>query len=247
MNPWASKINPWYAQPLTDASKDAKLRAVLSIAAERVIYGRQAIIVSWVVFGLGLALLCVSIVGWVLILPLKTIQNEIWVADQTTGIIAHPVRLEDAAVTFSKTNEEHYLRQYVEAREQWMPERDIEDDHIVKVMSSPEEQTRLNFDRLKPDSNAKSIGPTGHVVCENYRFYQQATDKDSQTKRYLVRFNRTVWRNGNKEASEPWSASVDFQWHPERAMSPADREINPGGFVEIAYSSKSELPATRRE
>ncbi len=77
MNPWVSKINPWYAQPLTDASKDAKLRAVLSIAAERVIYGRQAIIVSWVVFAVALALLCVSIVGWILILPLKTIQGVV--------------------------------------------------------------------------------------------------------------------------------------------------------------------------
>jgi hypothetical protein len=34
---------------------------------------------------------------------------------------------------------------------------------------------------------------------------------------------------------------------PGAGNEPADREINPGGFVEIAYSSKSELPATRRE
>ena len=58
------KMKSRYAQPLTDASKDAKLRAVLSIAAERVIYGRQAIIVSWVVFAVALALLsCRSSVG----------------------------------------------------------------------------------------------------------------------------------------------------------------------------------------
>lgn len=246
-NTWISKISPWTAQPLTDATKDAKLRAVLSLHAERVIYGRQAIIICWTVFVLGFVMICVSIFGWVMVLPLKTIQNEIWVADSSTGIISRPLRLEDAPTKFGAAVEQHFLSQYNKARREWIPELDRENDHLAKIMSSPEEQARINVERLKPDSDPVAIGQAGHTTIDNVRFFPQFTDKDSNTRRYLLRFQRTVWRGANKEASEPWTATIDFQWHPEWVMLPADRDQNPGGFVAIAYSAKSDLPDQRRQ
>jgi hypothetical protein len=39
-----SKISPWTAKPLSDAAKNAKFRAVMDLAAERVILGRSAIV-----------------------------------------------------------------------------------------------------------------------------------------------------------------------------------------------------------
>lgn len=245
-NPWVSKINPWSAQPLTEASKDAKLRAVLNLAAERVIYGRQAIVVSWTVFGLGLAFFVISIAGWVMVLPLKTIQNNMWVADSSTGIISRPLRLEDAPTHFGPAMEQHALHQYLLARERWIPETDREDDHLAKVMSSAEEQARINASRQKPDHPAVALGGAGHVEIENVRYFPQFMDKDSQTRRYLVRYQRTTWRGNNKESTEPWTASIDFSWHPEREMMAADRDLNPGGFVAIAYTSNSDLPDTKR-
>lgn len=247
MNPWVSKISPWTAQPLTEASRDAKLRAVLSVAAERVIYGRQMIIVCWTVFGCGITLICVSIFGWVMLFPLKTIQNNMWIADQSTGIISKPLSLEDAPTHFGPAMEEHALHQYLLARERWIPETDREDDHQAKIMSSPEEQARINASRAKPDSNAVAIGSAGHIEIDNDHYFPQFMDKDSETRRYLVRFRRVVWRGSNQEPSEPWSATVDFAWHPERAMNPADRRDNPGGLVVVAYTAKSDIPDQRRQ
>lgn len=239
--PWLSKISPWVAQPLTDAAKDAKVRSVLSLHAERVIYGRSAIITGWTMGGFGAAMMGISIWGWVMVLPLKTIQNEIWVADASTGIIAKPLTLEDAPKKFGTATEEHYLLQYLQARERWIPEMDRQNDHIAKIMSSPEEQARINEGRLRQEHNAVAIGKAGHVEIENVHYFPQATDKDSDTRRYLIRFQRTVWRGSNKESSEPWTNTTDFQWHPERAMTPADRADNPGGFVAISFTSNSDF------
>ena len=45
--------SPWTAKPLTDASKNAKFRAVMDLSAERVILGRSAIVIGWVLGGVG--------------------------------------------------------------------------------------------------------------------------------------------------------------------------------------------------
>jgi hypothetical protein len=55
-----SKILPWTAKPLSDAAKNAKFRAVMDLAAERVILGRSAIVTGWAIGGVGVA--CFA--GW---------------------------------------------------------------------------------------------------------------------------------------------------------------------------------------
>lgn len=245
--PWKSKINPWVARPLTDDAKDAKVRQTLSLHAERVILGRSAIIAGWTMGGLGCFMMTVSVVGWVLVLPLKTIQNEIWVADSSTGIIAKPLSIEDAPRSFGGAIDEHFLHQYILAVERWVPETDREDDHLAKIMSSADRQAQINSDRLRPDRAQIAVGNAGHVEIENPHYFQQPPDEETNTRRYLVRFTRTVWRGSAVESREPWTASVAFQWHPERNMTPGDRALNPGGFVDISYSSESDNKDTKRK
>jgi type IV secretory pathway component VirB8 len=67
------------------------------------------------------------------------------------------------------------------------------------------------------------------------------------TRSYLVQYDRTVWHGATKDATKPWSATVDFQWHPGLPMRPDDRTDNPGGFQVIAYSAKSDTPDERRQ
>lgn len=238
--PYKGRINPWIAQELTEAAKDAKVRATLNLYAESVIYSRSFIMGGWAMAGLGSAMMAVSVWGWVHILPLKTVENVIWVADSSTGIIAKPLSMEDAPKYFGAATEEHYLRQYVMAMERWVPEIDQEQDHISKIMSSREVQAWINDRRLKPESNQIAVGNAGRVDIENFHYFPKFVDKASDTRSYLVRYQRTVWRGTNRESSEPWSASVEFQWHPGAQMNPADRVDNPGGFVAIAYTADSD-------
>jgi type IV secretion system protein VirB8 len=242
-----SKINPWVAKPLTEAAKNRHFRAVMDLAAERVILGRSAIVTGWVIGGIGVTCLAASIFGWVTILPLKTTEVKFFLVDQSTGIIGEPVGLQDAPRIFGAAVEQQYLRQYVMAREAWVPQMDQENDHVAKLMSSPDEQARIAEARKAATSNAIALGKDGHARIENVRFHPLTVGNDGETRRYLVQFERTVWHGANKDPTRPWSATIDFQWRPELKMLPSDRAINAGGVQIINYSASSDTPDTKRQ
>jgi type IV secretory pathway component VirB8 len=241
-----AKILPWRAKPLAEAAKSAKFRAVMNLSAERVILGRSAILAGWTIGGIGVACFAASIFGWVTLLPLKTSEVKFYLVDKSTGIIGVPVGLQDAPKLFNAAVEEQALKQYVEAREAWVPEMDERNDRITKLMSTPDEQARYAASRKSPLSPVNALGKDGNVGLDNFRFHSLTATKDG-THRYLVQFQRTVWRGGTLDGSAPWSATVDFQWHPELPMLPADRADNPGGFQVLNYSASSDAPDQRRQ
>jgi type IV secretory pathway component VirB8 len=242
-----SKLNPWTAKPLTDAAKNAKFRAVMDLSAERVILGRSAIIAGWTIGGVGVACLAASVAGWVALMPLKTTVVKFFLVDKSTGIIGAPVGIEDAPKLFGAAVEQQYLHSYIEAREAWVPEMDEYNDHLTKLMSTPAEQARYADSRNAPTGPVRALGKDGHVSLQNFRFHPLAIGKDGETRRYLVQFDRTVWHGENKDPTQPWSATVDFQWHPGLSMLPADRTDNPGGFQVLSYSASSDTPDKTRE
>jgi type IV secretory pathway component VirB8 len=242
-----SKINPWTAKPLTDATKNAKFRAVMDLSAERVILGRSAIVTGWVIGAVGVACLAASVAGWVTLMPLKTTVVKFFLVDKSTGIIGEPVGIEDAPKIFGAAVEQQYLHLYIEAREGWVPEMDEYNDHLTKLMSTPAEQARYADSRTSPTGPARTLGKDGHVSLQNFRFHPLAIGKDGETRRYLVQFDRTVWHGANKEPTQPWSATVDFQWHPELSMLTSDRTDDPGGFQVLGYSASSDTPDKSRE
>lgn len=243
----ASKLNPWTAKPLTDASKSRHFKAVMDLSAERVILGRSAIIAGWTIGVVGAAIGVAGMVCAATLFPLKTTEVRFFLVDQSTGIIGQPVGLQDAPKIFGAAVEQQYLRRYVEAREGWVPELDEYNDHIAKLMSSPDEQARISDDRNQPTSPVKTLAKDGHIQIENLRFFPRTLAKDGVTRSYLVRFNRTVWHGATKDPIQTWTATVDFAWHPSLPMLPDDRTINPGGFQAVAYSAHSDTPETRRQ
>ena len=92
----------------------------------------------------------------------------------------------------------------------------------------------------KPTSPPKALGRAGFVQIENFRYHRQAVLEKSGTRRYLVQFDRTVWRGSDKVSAQTWSATVDFQYHPELPMSPRDRDDNLIGLQVLAYSASSD-------
>jgi type IV secretory pathway component VirB8 len=241
------KIAPWRAQPLSEAAKSAHFRQVMDLSAERILIGRSAVIAGWSVGAAGAVMLAASVAGWMMFLPLKTTDVKFLVVDKQTGIISQPIRLADAPKTFSEAVAEQYLKRYVSAREEWVPEMDPRNDHLAKLMSTPAEQARYEASRNEATSPIKAVGPAGHVSVENFRFHKLATGKDG-TIRYLVQFDRTVWRDGFRDQPlpQPWSATVDFQWHPGVPIAPADLVDNPGGMQVLAYSASPDTPELRR-
>ena len=241
-----SRILPWTARPLSKASKEAKFRAVMDHKADRVLMGRSALVAAWVVGGTGAACLVASSVVVASLFPLKKTEVDFFIADQSSGIISRPVSIEDAPKTFSIVNDAYYLRRYIEAREGWVWETDQQRDHLVKLMSTPDEQARIEADRKKPTAVGRRLGKDSHVIVENFRFHQQPAGR-AGTRTYIVQFDSTVWHGSNPDRTEVWTAAVDFQWHPELPMKPDDRTNNAGGMQVLAYSAASTNPDQHRE
>jgi type IV secretion system protein VirB8 len=241
------RINPWKAVPLSEKNKEAKFQGIMDGMVERVMVGKTAIVTGWALSMLGAGMLSVSIFGWYMLLPLKTIESDFWLVDKSTGIISRPVGISDAPKLFGAFVEQHYLRLYLEARENWVPEMDQRADHVVKIMSSPDEQARYAAWRKSPQSPMLEIGKDGHVEVDRVRYLPQAMDAASGTRRYLVLFDRTIWHEGNKGPTVPWSATIDFKWLPQLPMQVDDRTDNPGGFQAINYARSSDAPDLKRQ
>ena len=243
-----SKISPWLAKPLAEAAKQPHFRAVMDLRAHSVLLSHSWLIAGWVVGGVGVACLGASIFGWITVLPLAHTEYVFEDVDRSTGIITKAVGLEDAPTLFHAASERHYLRLYIAGRESWVPEDDISNDHLVKIMSRPDEQARYAAWRTSPNSPMTMFvkDRDAHVSIENFR-YNSMPSGSKETRRYLVQFDRIVWKGSARDSSQVWTATVDFQWHPELPMKPADRDLNTGGFQAIAYSANSDTPDQRRQ
>jgi len=237
-----ARFAPWRAQALSQAAKDKHFRNVMDLQAESVLLGRSAIIAGWVIGGVGAAAFIASIAGWLMILPLKTTEMKFYEVDRSTGIIGVPVSLEDAPKLFSEATDHEYLKRYIMACEQWVPDVDRQNDRLCKLMSTPEQQASYMARRAKPTSTPKTIGKAGHVELDNFRFHPQATDKTTGTHRYWVQFDRSVWKGSNLEETKTWSASVDFKYQPEREMVPQDRDDNRSGLQVSSFTVTSDTP-----
>ena len=227
------KITPWAARPLSEAAKNAKHQQALELVATNVLLGRHAIIAGWSVGAVGALLAAVSMACWYMLLPLKTTEYVLQLIDRTTGVISKPVGLEDAPKLFPQSTDEHYLWQYLLACESWVPENDRQNDHICKIMSSPDRQARYQEWRDSPASPMNTLGRDGHIDIDHLYFYPRK--KEQSTLNYLVVFNRTAWRGTSRLETQTWTADFAFQYHPELPMLPDDRKINAPGMVVISY------------
>lgn len=238
------KFPSWLAVPLTDEAKSAKFRETMSQHAERQLYGHAAIRSGWAVGITGAVCILASVWGWCEIL-VNWPQPEVrfYVVDRTSGYVGPATTAKGAPALFSEATDHEHLQRYIAAREGWVAEDDRSNDYLVKLMSRRDEQERYAAWRKLPTSPLNAIGKNGHVETHNYRWHPlcgtpgtERCGAKSDLKRYLVQFDRVVWLSG-ASGTKGWSATVDFEYHPELPMKPTDRDLNSAGFQVIAYSA----------
>jgi type IV secretory pathway component VirB8 len=54
---------------------------------------------------------------------------------------------------------------------------------------------------------------------------------------YEARFYKTEAKEGASPRTQPWTATVDFQFHPKLAISSQDVTLNPDGLQVGSYSA----------
>jgi len=230
-------MNAWRSRPVTPEEKQSHFEGVRSYAQELRAMGASQRRAGWMVGLAGAGIGVVGILCAATAFPLKRTEVRFIQVDSSTGYVGPSLAATDAPKLFNEQTALHYLRQYVEAREGYVPQTDDLNFHRVAIMSSPDEQIRYAASRKEPLAPVSVLGKSGSVRVENFHFSKVGSGKDN-TLVYLARYDRTIDRGGTPDKKQPWSAMVQFQWHPELTMSSADRQINPAGFWVIAYQAQ---------
>lgn len=219
----------------------ASYRRAVDLNSERALLGRSAIIAGFVAGMVGVAALVVTVVMIVLFLPLRRTEGVFYQVDRSTGIISQPVSLKDAPVLFEEATDRHYLSLYLQARLGYVADLDRRADHLVKIMSAPAEQARYVDERAKAIAD-KSFGRDGTALIEHIRFFNDHVGGAGRAYTILAERVTVV---GGRPVRTPYTIHATFEWHPDLPMLPEDRDLNPGGFQMVSFTSTNEAEQSK--
>jgi type IV secretory pathway component VirB8 len=223
------------ARPLTVSERSATYADALSFYGERERMKRGFAKLGWVVGGVGMVAITASAIGWTIMLPLKSTELRFIVDNKATGDMTYTVRADEAEALFGTKEAEHFLAQYVENREGYVPETDKRHWDVIREMSSAEVFVEYTGWRKTDLSPVKQLGAAGHVKISDISFTPHGKG-DNGTFEYTVRFRRQEVRDDTVGPVKPFSTVIDFQWHPKAAQTVQEGIDNPGGMVVVAYS-----------
>jgi type IV secretion system protein VirB8 len=228
------------AQPMTAAAKEALFQQAGGFQAEREMLARRALTTGWWVGGIGAAIGVAGMICAATLFPLKTRDVAYIAVDQTSGSVGEMTSPKDAPKLFNETTIEGALRTYVELRENYLFETDSVAFHRVTIMSAPDEQVRFKAAHDEPLAPARALRDKGYVRVDDFHFYKVGTGK-AATLQYLVVFTRKEMRAGQPVPlkGDAYSATIDFQFHPEYPMAAQDRQLNWVGLQVLSYQTQA--------
>jgi len=236
-----SEVNRWQAEPLTPEMREQHYAASESFAGELAQTGRAYRRTGYVVGIAGSAIGVLGLVcaAWMFTRPVPP-QHYIEV-DSSTGWTGETVGPQDAPKLFNDRVTESALRSYIEDREAFVPETDDLAFHRVAIKSTPDEQTRYaakHDPRRSPDTAPFVVyGRSGFSRVDNFHMTKRGMDPKTRTFDYVVHFFKTDAKQGQVSIPKPWTAEMQFQFHPELSMSQPDRLLNETGLQVVSYTS----------
>jgi type IV secretory pathway component VirB8 len=232
-------IEPAHTQQLHPDDREFQYRETLDFAQAERRLRRRVGMAGWIVGGVGATIGLVSVCSLIVILPLKTTEVRFVEVDTSTGWVGEAAGATDAPKMFSEQVAAHFLRAYVDAREGYVPETDQVRWDAVRAMSSTDEFEGYKAWRKTDVAPVKQFNLSGHVDVFNFNVGKPIKGKND-TFSYVVRFDRREIKGQAVGPIKHWTATVDFQWHPEIVMGAQDRLINPAGMQVISYKSDQE-------
>jgi len=242
-----SDLTAWRVEPLTPEMREQHFADSRSFAGEIERIGRSNRRLGFVVgcSGMAIGVLGMVCAAWMFTRPIPP-QRYIEV-DSSTGWVGETIGPQDAPKLFNDRVVESALRSYVEDREAFVPETDDLAFHRVAIKSLPDEQARyaLAHDPRRSPATAPFVvyGRGGFARVDNFHMTKRGMDPKTKTYDYVVHFFKADAKGGQL-AVRPWTAEMQFQFHPELPMNQPDRLLNETGLQVVAYSAypDSEAP-----
>ena len=228
-----------HAVPVHPDERERLFKETLSFHAAEKVLQRRFNRAGWIVGSIGALLGLAAVAAVVVLLPLKQTTVKWIEVDSATGWVGEVAGAADAPRLFGERVAGHFLRQYLEAREGYVPETDQLQWDTVRAMSSADEMENYKAWRRTELAPVRQLAMGGHVDVFNFnpdRLLKGASETYSCT----VRFDRPVIKGASIGHTEHWVATVDFQWHPEMTMSSQDAQLNYAGMQVIAYKAEQQ-------
>lgn len=187
--------------------------------------------------GLGL-LLALETAAVTLMLPLKTTVPYVIELDRETGAASILEVSDGKPLPASDIQDKYWLSQYVLARESY-DYRTLENDYIkVRELSLPQvfEPYASQFGD-KADSLEKRLGDAKQYRIELVSVVPNGNGIAT------VRFRKTV-RNtasGLVESESRWTATLGYEYRPQKKVPESTRLVNPFGFRVTSYRADEEI------
>ena len=236
---FADEVRADHARPIHPDDRELQFKEVLSFHASEKVLQRRFNRAGWIVGTIGAALGLAGVGAVVVLLPLKQTTVKWIEVDSSTGWVGEVAGAADAPRMFSERVADHFLRQYVEAREGYVPETDQVRWDTVRAMSAADEMENYKAWRKTELAPVRQLAMGGHVDVFNFnpdRLLKGANETYSCT----VRFDRRLVKGATIGRTEHWVATVNFQWHPEMTMNTQDVQVNYAGMQVIAYKAEQQ-------
>ena len=184
---------------------------------------------AWIVASVAAGVSAVLAIGYVVLLPLKTVEYSLVRVDSSTGIVDQVVKLKDAQASYDELMTKFFLRRVVILRETYTRGQ-LQSNYDQSVLfTAPQARKKLNadFSFENPDGPSKRYGELGTASVQfvNISFLAKNIAQ--------VRFIRTDTKGGS-EFNTRWTATVEYRYVSQPASEDA-RGINPLGFQVTNY------------
>ncbi len=194
--------------------------------------------------GTGLLTGILGLTAVLLLLPLKTTELELYTVDNTTGRMEKVTRVTEEDVPSQMAMAKALAASYVKLRENYNYFSLQHDYDTVQLFASGrvnEEYRDFFNSQYSPDTVYQNAA---HVVNTEVisNVISDATDPDKLAQ---IRFKKTIRRVADGHTRvEFWNARVTFRYLPDKALTEAQREVNPLGFTVTSWQCDKEI---RRE
>ncbi|MDC4147466.1 virB8 family protein [Acinetobacter baumannii] len=202
-------------------------------------------IIAWRVATGSCCLTALSIFAIVGLTPLKTVEPLIFRVDNNTGKVDIVSTLKNAQADYGEEVNKYFLAQYVKCREGYDWYTVQQTFNCAMLMSSEDEQNRLNTQMARADAPYKVLQDKKRI---NIKVNSVSFIGDGQAQ---VRYEKiTEAANGGqyiaatgevdpKPQGERWIATITFDYR-NAPKKEEERYINPLGWTAITYRNDTE-------
>lgn len=185
-----------------------------------------------------------SVIGIVMLLPLKETLPYVVRVDNATGAVDLVTSIRGQNVEFDEVQDRYWITRYIRAREgyDWSL---IANDYLATQEFSSEIVFKP-YERLYSSPNSPE---KVHGAEENVRVNIVSVTLNKEHQTATVRFNKAVVvrKTGSILRSSNWIATLRYSYDPKTLKTTEMRDINPFGFVVEQYQADPEadqIPVT---